>query len=261
MLPLCTLALLFSVNGEDAISLVQRRASRRSPGKGCNPDESFAAVSPSKEDVEEILESTLSDSANPWHTTICSRTKRVLDDLENAVNLQEEVCPGWATMPQKVLSFGCSVGLEIEEALFRFPNASVMGYDLDQSVVQRAQQRLKHRAQVQSDYTALPAEGFDLILANNLLYKNMSSAEFMILMKQLVNLLRRGGILELMVYSQQVRPECPEGDWCQGFQFNASIAWQGIRELLSIPIQPERVCSSVTVPSVQGSTLFVYRRN
>lgn len=24
-----------------------------------------------------------------------------------------------------------------------------------------------------------------------------------------------GGILELMVYSQQVRPECPEGDWCQ----------------------------------------------
>ena len=28
---------------------------------------------------------------------------------------QEEVCPGWATMPQKVLSFGCSVGLEIED--------------------------------------------------------------------------------------------------------------------------------------------------
>ena len=43
----------------------------------------------------------------------------------------------------------CRVG--IQEALFRFPNASVMGYDLDQSVVQRAQQRLRHRAQVQSD--------------------------------------------------------------------------------------------------------------
>ena len=24
-----------------------------------------------------------------------------------------------------------------------------------------------------------------------------------------------GGILQLMVYSQQVRPACPEGDWCQ----------------------------------------------
>ena len=47
----------------------------------------------------------------------------------------------------------CRVGIHgnRQEALFRFPNASVMGYDLDQSVVQRAQQRLKHRAQVQSD--------------------------------------------------------------------------------------------------------------
>lgn len=47
----------------------------------------------------------------------------------------------------------CRVGIhrKRQEALFRFPNASVMGYDLDQSVVQRAQQRLKHRAQVQSD--------------------------------------------------------------------------------------------------------------
>ncbi|CAL1143487.1 unnamed protein product [Cladocopium goreaui] len=48
----------------------------------------------------------------------------------------------------------------------------------------------------------------------------------------------------------------------QGFQFNASIAWQGIRELLPtvLSLQPERVCSAVTVPSVQGSTLFVYKR-
>jgi len=28
---------------------------------------------------------------------------------------QEEVCPGWADPPEKLLSFGCSVGLEMED--------------------------------------------------------------------------------------------------------------------------------------------------
>eukprot|EP00438_Fugacium_kawagutii_P033011 Skav230194 [mRNA] locus=scaffold1418:260318:281652:+ [translate_table: standard] len=87
---------------------------------GCNPDESFAAGSPPEE-----------------------------DDLENAVNLQdlisEEVCPGWADPPGKLLSFGCS------EALFRFPAAEVVGYDLDPFVVHRAQKRLGHKALVYSD--------------------------------------------------------------------------------------------------------------
>lgn len=264
MLPLCILAFFSTVNGEhgeDRLFLLQRRASRRSGG-GCAPGESFAAASPSKEAVAEVLDSVPADSANPWHTTICTRTKHVMDDLENAVNLQEEVCPGWADPPEKLLSFGCSVGLEMEEALYRFPTAQVVGYDLDPFVVQRAQQRLRHRAQVFSEYGALPAEGFDLVLANNLLYKDMSSADFVKLLKQLLKLLRRGGILELMVYSQQVRPLCPTGNWCEGFQFNASIAWQGIRELLPtvLSLQPERVCSAVAVPSVQGSTLFVYKR-
>ncbi|CAJ1347911.1 unnamed protein product [Effrenium voratum] len=251
------LLLPFAWSQEEGLCLLQRQV-RRVHG-GCDPSESFEGAEPPKEGVAKVLQKIPEGSANPWHTSICSRTRRILDHLEAAVGLQEETCAAWGKKPESVLSFGCSVGIELEEALHRFPGARVMGYDLDSGVVEKAKKRLKSRAQVVSDYGQLPAEGFDLVLANNLLYNGMPEGQFQRLLEQLLQLLRPGGILELMVYSQRVKPpsSCL---WCEGFQFNSSMAWQVIRERFASERPPERSCGLVTVPSVQGSTLFVYRR-
>lgn len=77
---------------------------------------------------------------------------------------QEEVCSGWAVAPARLLSFGCSVGIELEEALARFPQAQAVGYDLDPEVLRLARRRFG-TLELVSDYDRLPARGFDLILA------------------------------------------------------------------------------------------------
>ena len=118
---------------------------------------------PCSQAVAAVLRATPAKSSNPWHSSICSRSKRLLDDLAHAVQLQEEVCSGWAKAPRKLLSFGCSVGIELEEALARFPKALAVGYDLDPEVLALARSRLGP-LQLVSDYDRLPAD-FDLILA------------------------------------------------------------------------------------------------
>ena len=39
----------------------------------------------------------------------------------------------------------------MQEASFRFPDAHIVGYDVDHSVVQRAKQRFENRTEVYSD--------------------------------------------------------------------------------------------------------------
>jgi hypothetical protein len=42
--------------------------------------------------------------------------------------------------------------------------------------------------------------------------------DYVMLTRMLPKMLLPGGILELMVYSQQVRPLCPTGNWCEAHE-------------------------------------------
>jgi hypothetical protein len=251
------------------IQLLQLRVTERNVHlefTGCNISERFDFDEPPKQEVMKVLQD-LPSGANPWHSSTCGRTKTILDSMQQMIVTQGWSCPEWKELPRTVLSFGCSVGIEAEEAKARFPMAEVMGYDIDASTVARARRRTNPGLNISffSRLTELPERSFDLILVNNVLYNKMSTSDFRKFFQQLLGLLTpKGGLLELQVYDSTMLPMCGNSTWCKGMRFDASVAWEGVKELLpGVLRSPERSCQAATVPIgsdvVQASTLFLYR--
>lgn len=251
------------------IQLLQLRATERNAHlefTGCNISENVDMDEPSKQEVMKVLQA-LPSGTNPWHSSTCGRTKAILDGMQQMIVTQGWSCPDWTEPPRTVLSFGCSVGIEAEEAKARFPMTEVMGYDIDASTVARARRRTNPGLNISffSRLTELPERTFDLILVNNVLYNKMSTTDFRKFFQQLLGLLRpKGGLLELQVYDSTMLPACGNSTWCKGMRFDALVAWEGVKELLpGVLRSPERSCQAATMPIasdvVQASTLFLYR--
>ena len=50
--------------------------------------------------------------------------------------------------------------------------------------------------------------------------------DYVMLTRMLPKMLLPGGILELMVYSQQVRPPCPTGNWCEAHETWETVTYR-----------------------------------
>lgn len=258
-----------SLDPDTDIQLLQLRATENHTHvefKGCDLAEHYDFEEPAKQQVNKVLQD-LPSGSNPWHSSTCQRTKTILDSVQQMVSTQSWSCPDWSEQPKKVLSFGCSVGIEAEEAKARFPMAEVLGYDIDASTIAKAKRRTNPGLNISffSRLPELPEQGFDLILVNNVLYNKMSTTDFRKFFQQLLGLLNpKSGLLELQIYDNALQGPCSTESWCKGMQFDSSVAWQGIKELLPHVLQsPERSCHAATVSIgtelVNPSTLFLYR--
>eukprot|EP00931_Biecheleriopsis_adriatica_P041088 TRINITY_DN23523_c0_g1_i1.p1 TRINITY_DN23523_c0_g1~~TRINITY_DN23523_c0_g1_i1.p1 ORF type:complete len:291 (+),score=51.79 TRINITY_DN23523_c0_g1_i1:54-926(+) len=249
----------FSCDEGTGLSLLQRSGRQlRDTRQGCSLTDTYALSHTQGESSSE-------GGSNPWHTSFCSRTKRVMDDFEALVSIQRESC-FWDVKPRKILSFGCSIGIECDEAKARYPDADIVGYDIDAQVIEKAKARTSgsSHATFTSQAGDLANGTFDLVFVNNVLHDYMSPEDFEKLFTQLLALLNPDrGVLQLMVYDEHVIPPC-EADQkdCKGFKFKSAVAWDVIRKFLPATIEafPHRTCESATYPSL-GSTLFVHMKN
>lgn len=82
--------------------------------------------------------------------------------------------------PLKILSFGCSVGDEIASMRWVFPDADIVGCDIDPAVTDAAARSVGHLAAIiRSDEHELSARGpYDLILACSVLCLNPQPRDF-----------------------------------------------------------------------------------
>lgn len=253
-----------SKDEEQSLCLLQRKAAdvRLEPAfTGCDPTEVYGMSQFSRED-----KNSQGGGDNPWQTSWCNRTKRILDAYEGLMQvLAKDVCPtAWTVNPKKLLSFGCSIGIEAEEARARYPAAQIFGFDVNADVVKKAQQRTKSELNITfvSKVEDLEPKSFDLIMVNNVLYKFMSPSQFRVFMRQALSLLNpETGVLELMIYDRRVQGPCLKGDGqCENFTFDSQVAWDGLREFWPADVErmPARSCNSAITPS-EFSTLFVSR--
>jgi len=248
-----------SSDAEQSLCLLQRKAADVR-FTGCDPTEQYGMSQTSREDK------TSPGGDNPWQTSWCNRTKRILDAYEGLMQvLAKDVCPtAWNVNPKKLLSFGCSIGIEAEEARARYPAAQIFGFDVNADVIKKAQQRTKSELDITfvSKVEDLEPKSFDLIMVNNVLYNAMSPSQFRAFMQQALSLLNpETGVLELMIYDRRVQGPCFKGDGqCENFTFDSQVAWDGLREFWPADVErlPARSCNSATTPS-EFSTLFVSR--
>lgn len=107
------------------------------------------------------------------------------------------------------LSFGANDGTEVLELLRRFPNSHAWGYEIDKNTVKDNQKRLKSKGvyEFTSKFSDLPEHGFDFIACNFVMLCKMSSSQFEGFMKTFSKLLKKDGMLELVVYDRGVHPK------------------------------------------------------
>jgi len=108
-----------------------------------------------------------------------------------------------------ILSFGANDGTELLEMLRRFPNSQAWGYEIDKNTVRENQQMLKSKGvyEFTSKFKDLPEHGFDLIACNFVMLCKMSLSQFEGFMKTFSRLLKKDGMLELVVYDKGAHPK------------------------------------------------------
>eukprot|EP00441_Pelagodinium_beii_P013732 CAMPEP_0197663336 /NCGR_PEP_ID=MMETSP1338-20131121/57027_1 /TAXON_ID=43686 ORGANISM="Pelagodinium beii, Strain RCC1491" /NCGR_SAMPLE_ID=MMETSP1338 /ASSEMBLY_ACC=CAM_ASM_000754 /LENGTH=245 /DNA_ID=CAMNT_0043241645 /DNA_START=56 /DNA_END=790 /DNA_ORIENTATION=+ len=216
----------FSDDEEQSLCLLQRKAdvNFEATFSGCDPTEGYGMT-------HLLDEAWGAHGANPWQTSWCNRTKRILNAYGGLMEvLAKDSCPtAWNANPRKLLSFGCSIGIEAEEAKYRYPSADVFGIDIDEDVVEKAKHRTRSDLNITfvSKVEDLEPKSFDLILVNNVLYKYMKPSEFRVFLRRVLDLLEpEKGVLELMIYDRRVQAPCNKGDGqCENFTFDSQVAW------------------------------------
>lgn len=206
---------------------------------------------------------TNNDSANPFHTSACWRSRQLMWDVRSFLTSRSSGVDMWALDeglgPRRVLSFGCSIGFEAVEAQAHFPHAEVHAYDLDADIVRLAQQQHGNHTNCAgapiaftSNRSWLLLGGYDLVLCNHVLYGHMEPPQFRALLSLLVSLLSPRGTLELMVYDEDAMQHCqahpPPESWaarlplltrlaerrlasmCSDYNFTQQLAVQGLQE-------------------------------
>jgi len=142
-----------------------------------------------------------------------SRTRNILDQvLQMEPHHKDELQAVIRSLDSKngtILSFGANDGTELLELLRRFPNSQAWGYEIDKKTVEENQQRLKSVGvhTFTSKFDDLPEHGFDFIACNFVMLCKMSSSQFEGFMKTFGRLLKKDGMLELVVYDQGVHPK------------------------------------------------------
>jgi len=142
-----------------------------------------------------------------------SRTHNILDEVfKMETHHNSELLALHHSLNSKngtILSFGANDGTELLELLRRFPSSQAWGYEIDKETVKESQQRLKSKGiyKFTSNFDELPEHGFDFIACNFVMLCKMSSSQFEGFMKTFGRLLKKDGMLELVVYDKGVHPK------------------------------------------------------
>eukprot|EP00746_Dinoflagellata_sp_MGD_P162628 gnl/MRDRNA2_/MRDRNA2_90262_c0_seq1.p1 gnl/MRDRNA2_/MRDRNA2_90262_c0~~gnl/MRDRNA2_/MRDRNA2_90262_c0_seq1.p1 ORF type:complete len:307 (-),score=55.36 gnl/MRDRNA2_/MRDRNA2_90262_c0_seq1:61-981(-) len=150
---------------------------------------------------------------NPVEMSHESRTRNILNEVfKKQKNCNGELLTVHRSLDTKngtVLSFGANEGTELLELMRRFPNSQAWGYEIDKKLVKENQQRLKLKGvhEFTSNFDDLPEHGFDFIACNFVMLCKMSPSQFEGFMHTFGKLLKKDGMLELVVYDEGVHPK------------------------------------------------------
>jgi hypothetical protein len=139
---------------------------------------------------------------NARQTSYCSRSKKILDDLQQVLQVQFEKSQ-WSVKPKRILSVGCSIGYEARELRGRYPHAEIVGFDINAPVVEMANAKWDPALKMRftSNKSDVPANYFDLITVNNVLVEPTEKEDFLSFLAEWRSWLQEdGGILEMEVF-------------------------------------------------------------
>jgi hypothetical protein len=143
---------------------------------------------------------------NPWNCQPSHMTKeeRFPQIFDNAKKLQPTT--------KRLLSFGCSTGEECQALAKRFPNAEIIGYDIDSYTVQSARKKNKNEKIFFHD--ELGGTGmYDLVTALMVFFcmeEPIPKDRFVSCLKKIDSHLNPGGVL--MIYTSDYDPKEILGD-------------------------------------------------
>lgn len=188
------------------VMLVMQTASLRFAYNDETPDQmsllpnALATVLTTQDQASFTMEPVMGYNQTKAHNTKEKRTQDTLDRFFNALENR-----GWTfgddamfKLPQTILSFGCSFGVEPTYLVSRFPKAKVYGFDISKNIIKIAERETEgSHIEYTADSRDLPYGKVDLLTVNFVLMSAMSHDDFAESMKYWRSLLSQKGILEL----------------------------------------------------------------